>query len=381
MNNRIAIVIFPFAASSIYSWGVKVTKVIANLSNSVFVVSGLFPQGLYWPEGVILKDIKIKMHYVDRAQICIISALFWIFKMIFAQILIARDLFWLRNQIDIVFFTLGIYYQLPLLVAKLTRKKILWGYFGISSKSAKSSYQLPVSQLFRVFEWIGCKFSDRIVIEGVSIGLDPSLTHFKHKLVNGALYLDQLDIFNSSIPYTQRDKVVGYIGRLGKDKGITEFIQSIPIILNKDNSLRFMIIGSGSLEDQIPSLLEKLDIIEKVLYITEVSHHEVAKYLNHLRLLVLASPSEGLPNIILESLGCGTPVLATRVGSIPDIIIHEKTGFLLDDVSTICIADGVLKSLAYPKLNEVILSGYQVIKKAYTLEAAISRYKLIIHDL
>jgi len=64
-----------------------------------------------------------------------------------------------------------------------------------------------------------------------------------------------------------------------------------------------------------------------------ISQVDLAKYLNTLRLLVLPSSTEGLPNILLEAIACGTPVVSTPVGAIPDIIQDDENGFIMDNNS------------------------------------------------
>lgn len=65
--------------------------------------------------------------------------------------------------------------------------------------------------------------------------------------------------------------------------------------------------------------MKQSNLNDKVSLVGRVSYDEVPRYLNQLKLLVILSYSEGFPNTVLEAMACGTPVLATRVGAVPDI--------------------------------------------------------------
>jgi glycosyltransferase involved in cell wall biosynthesis len=109
-----------------------------------------------------------------------------------------------------------------------------------------------------------------------------------------------------------------------------------------------------------------------------ISRDRLADYLNKMKLLVLPSYTEGLPNIILEAMACGVPVLATSVGAIPDFIVDEKTGFLMKDNSPECIAHNVLRALTYPDLEQIAGNAKSLVEREFTCEKAEETYKKII---
>ena len=107
------------------------------------------------------------------------------------------------------------------------------------------------------------------------------------------------------------------------------------------------------------------------------------KYLNELKLLILPSYTEGLPNIMLEAMACGTPVLATKVGAIPDIIKDGETGFFLEDNSPECIAKSILNILNMPdeKLEQVSESARKFVEDEFTFEKVAARWGQILSNL
>jgi glycosyltransferase involved in cell wall biosynthesis len=71
----------------------------------------------------------------------------------------------------------------------------------------------------------------------------------------------------------------------------------------------------------------------------------------------------------------GTPVLATGVGGVPDLVAHEKTGYLLDDASPDGILRAVRRVLADPRLGEVAEAGRALVAREHSLAAAAARYR------
>ena len=108
-----------------------------------------------------------------------------------------------------------------------------------------------------------------------------------------------------------------------------------------------MIGGSGPLFDEVKTYLKDAGISEFVDLLGWIHHDELPKYLCSLRLLIIPSFTEGLPNIMLEAMASGTPVLATPVGAIPDIIIDKKTGFIMENNSPPCIAKNVKRVFSF----------------------------------
>ena len=80
-------------------------------------------------------------------------------------------------------------------------------------------------------------------------------------------------------------------------------------------------------------------------------------------------------------MACGTPVLATPVGAIPDVIKDGVTGFIMKDNSPECIAENVIRALEHPNLDEIVKNARELIEKDFTYEAAGERYRKILGSI
>ena len=80
-------------------------------------------------------------------------------------------------------------------------------------------------------------------------------------------------------------------------------------------------------------------------------------------------------------MACGTPVLATSVGGVPDVIKDEETGFIMKDNSPECIAKNVMRALEHPDLEKIVENARALVEREFTYEAAVERYRKILKEL
>ncbi|MFC1668288.1 glycosyltransferase family 4 protein [Chlamydiota bacterium] len=153
------------------------------------------------------------------------------------------------------------------------------------------------------------------------------------------------------------------IGYLVPRKGFNILIEAFNIIRKEflKEEIRLIIIGERGGEKYIGNKLKnrvkELGLEKDVLFIKQIPHHELLYWYNASDLFCLASSHEGLPNVILESIVCGTPVVATNVWGIPEVIVNESIGMLVERGSSSCFAE-ILKKALNRKWDRSFISEY-----------------------
>jgi glycosyltransferase involved in cell wall biosynthesis len=98
-------------------------------------------------------------------------------------------------------------------------------------------------------------------------------------------------------------------------------------------------------------------------------------------LVLLSHPTEGLPTVILESMACGTPVLATPVAGVPDVVGTCETGFLTHGKDSKTLATEIEHILELESLPEIGEKARTLVESEYSFEAALERYKDILASI
>ena len=106
-----------------------------------------------------------------------------------------------------------------------------------------------------------------------------------------------------------------------------------------------LIAGEGDLRESLESLAGQVGVVRRVRFLGAVPQSELVDIYNASDMLVLASSNEGMPNVVLESMACGTPVVATNVGGIPEVVCAPEAGVVVQQRDVESIVAGVRKLL------------------------------------
>jgi glycosyltransferase involved in cell wall biosynthesis len=129
------------------------------------------------------------------------------------------------------------------------------------------------------------------------------------------------------------EKIILYVGRIEPPKRVEEIIDAFCIMNKEIKNARLLIIGDGVEKEELEAKLEKKSIEKQVQFLGNKQRNELPEYINCANISVLYSFNEGGPLAVKESLACGVPVVANKVGDIPEFVHNGKTGYLVENES------------------------------------------------
>lgn len=287
----------------------------------------------------------------------------------------------------VVYFFGGLAYVFPVLFSKVIGKTVVVQPRGDVPLTLRlgweerypSSVARFLAGIVRTLERTSARAADRIVTYTPAMAEELGLKKFDKKLYpDGTRYIETEE-FAPNVPYESRERCVGMVGRLDIEKGVKEMSQAVGMV---PGETRFLFVGDGGLRGQLEEDLED-EIRDGRVEITGwVDHDEIPKYLNEMKLLVLASePTEGLPTAIQEAFACGTPVYATPVSAIPDVVIEGETGFLMTETDPEEMADDIDKILNRNDLKEISENCRNFAVDNYSFEASVERFRTLLSDV
>ncbi len=127
------------------------------------------------------------------------------------------------------------------------------------------------------------------------------------------------------------------VGHLVPLKGHQLIVGALPLLPD----VRLLIIGSGAERERLETLARNLKVSERVTFLGSLPQTELAKFYCAADALVLASSREGWANVLLESMACGTPVVASNVWGTPEVVASSDAGILMRERSEQGVADAV----------------------------------------
>jgi len=144
---------------------------------------------------------------------------------------------------------------------------------------------------------------------------------------------------------SEKDATLLFVGNLIPVKGLKFLFQALAQVCQKRSHLKLIIIGGGELETALKKLAQTLGIEQNIVWAGRKPHAEIPLWMSAANLLVLPSLSEGYPMVVLESLACGTPVIASRVGGIPEILVSPDFGAMVPSRDSEALAHAILDAV------------------------------------
>lgn len=371
----------PFSAPGNYKHVEKLLSCLAPHCGHLFVVADRRVTFVAEPDCRLQKIHLPPLHYVQDIQPLLWSVVFWMLKL--AWVLLCACTALIRNcgKFEIVVCYKGVYYAPVLLIANLLGKKTLIYLPNSDSGVVSLTYGKGVLgrvilQIMQILELLNRNLADRCVIQSHHLIDELGLQSRPEKVRLGVLPLDTA-LYKEHIPLPGRSTIVGFVGRLSSIKGVIPLIEAAPLCRN---NIVLHLVGDGPLRLQIEKMLECREI-KNVRLTGWATSGELVDQLNSFKLLVLPTSSEGIPNVIVEAMACGTPVLATSVGGIPDLIEHEITGFILPAIDPESIAQSIDAALDSPALAIVAARGCEKVMETYSFAAASTQWDGILNEL
>jgi teichuronic acid biosynthesis glycosyltransferase TuaC len=134
-----------------------------------------------------------------------------------------------------------------------------------------------------------------------------------------------------------KSRIILTIGTQDEVKGTKYLIEAFDMLRRSEKGrLLLILIGDGPLTEFLVSMSKDLGLCENVLFLGKKPHNEIPLWLNAADAFCLPSIREGHPNVVLEALACGVPVVASNVGGIPEMINDNGVLTLPADSNDLC---------------------------------------------
>ncbi|MAU40362.1 MAG: hypothetical protein CMF31_01955 [Kordiimonas sp.] len=185
-----------------------------------------------------------------------------------------------------------------------------------------------------------------------------------------------------ALPFELPQSFIVSIGRLHPVKGFDLAIQAFHNTQYHAPDLHYVIIGEGDERPALAALIDQYKLKDRVHLIGQLDSDHIPTVLHAATLCLAPSRSEGLPNVILEAAFMGTPLLATRVGGIPEIIADDHYGTLVpaDDIESLTTALGHL--IAHPQTRQNKAENLKhFVRKEFSIERMVTSYRDLFRAL
>lgn len=199
-------------------------------------------------------------------------------------------------------------------------------------------------------------------VEVISSGIDFS------SFEEDSSALTSKDYLHREFSFAVDDYLVGIVAHLADHKGHQYLIQATKILKQQAPKIKTIIVGEGPLSMELDRQAKELDVEDIIFFLG--FRKDIPKILSSLDLFVLSSHLEGMGSSILDAMASRLPVVATKVGGIPEVVINGETGLLVPPRNPSALARAILRLYSDKTLaSRLGQKGYELVHRKFSAEA------------
>jgi glycosyltransferase involved in cell wall biosynthesis len=212
---------------------------------------------------------------------------------------------------------------------------------------------------------------DPAKVRRVYHGIEPPLTRALER--EGQRIRHELGIASDNF-------LVGNVGRLALQKGQRHLIAAMPLLLERVPQAHAVIAGSGDLEDYLRELAEEVGVAARVHVLG--ARKDVPALMHAIDVFVMPSIWEGFGLVLLEAMAAARPIVASRVATIPEVVIEGETGLLVPPGDPLALADALAQLADQPaRARQFGEAGRERLRVHFSLEKMVGDTELLYREL
>lgn len=212
----------------------------------------------------------------------------------------------------------------------------------------------------RMVQWAGRQAQASIGVSAALVDrlrqlqVDPGRLHVMRNGVDAERFCPQPASESREALQLSGGPIVLTVGNLHAHKGQQLLLEAMPLLRQRHPRACLVVVGDGPDRGTLRDRAQALGLADAVVLAGQVPNAELARWYSAADVLVLASSREGWPNVLLEAMACGTPVVASRVGGIPEVVQSSDVGRLVTERTPAAFAAAIDELLvASPSRQQV----------------------------
>ncbi len=209
------------------------------------------------------------------------------------------------------------------------------------------------------------KIPVKFIEEPIYIGIDIN----KFSDVNK----DEVELLKQELGINEDQNVIGFVGSIAEQKGLIYLIESFRKLEMIFPDLCCLIIGEGPEKKSLEEKIAEYKLENNFKFLGQ--RYDIYNLLHVMKIFVLPSLWEGLPQVVIEAMAASCPVIATNVDGTPEIITHKKDGWLVPPANVEELSNA-MELLLYDKelREELAMNGFKTVRDKFSMETMTENY-------